>query len=40
MGLFVLADRAEGALDVADVRGVEHEALARRCAWRRRPWRC
>ena len=26
----VLADRAEGALDVADVRGVEHGALARR----------
>jgi hypothetical protein len=27
--LLVLADRAEGAANVADVRGVEHEALAR-----------
>ena len=29
MGLLVLADRAEGAADVADVGGVEHGALAR-----------
>ena len=34
----VLADRPECALDVADVRGVEHEPLALR-GWRRRRWR-
>ena len=32
--LLVLADRAERALDVADVGGVEHGALARRRPWR------
>jgi hypothetical protein len=32
VGLLVLADRAERALDVADVGGVEHRALAARAA--------
>ena len=40
VGLLVLADRPERALDVADVRGVEHEPLARLDAARGVRGRC